>query len=44
MAQVCFYVRCSDCVGLCGNVCCVVGAVKDSGICVGDVMDVEFSV
>ena len=25
---VCFYVRCSDCVGVCGNVCCVAGVVK----------------
>ena len=24
MAHVCFYVCCSDCVGVCGNVCCVV--------------------
>ena len=23
MAHVCFYVCCSDCVGVCGNVCCV---------------------
>ena len=22
-AHVCFYVSCSDCVGVCGNVCCV---------------------
>ena len=27
-----FYVCCSDCVGVCGNVCCVVAVVKDSGI------------
>ena len=33
MAHVCFYVGCSDCVGVCGNVCCVV-----------DVIDVVFSV
>ena len=25
-----FYVCCSDCVGVCGNVCCVVAIVKDS--------------
>ena len=25
----CFYVCCNDCVGVCGNVCCV--TVKDSG-------------
>ena len=28
MAHVCFYVCCSDCVGLCGNVCCVAAVVK----------------
>ena len=26
-----FYVWCSDCVGVCGNVCCVAVVVKDSG-------------
>ena len=25
-----FYVCCSDCVGVCGNVCCVATVVKDS--------------
>ena len=30
MAHVCFYVCCSDCVGVCGNVCCVATVVKDS--------------
>ena len=30
MAHVCFYVCCSDCVGICGNVCCVAAVVKDS--------------
>ena len=33
MAHVCFYVCCSDCVGVCGvcgNVCCVAAVVKDS--------------
>ena len=25
-----FYVCCSDCVGVCGNICCVVAVVKDS--------------
>ena len=30
MAHVCFYVHCSDCVGVCVNVCCVAGVVKDS--------------
>ena len=56
MAHVCFYVCCSDCVGVCGNVCCVAAVVKNSGFlslgvlkyvvcfCVGDVMDVVFSV
>ena len=50
-----FYVCCSDCVGVCGNVCCVAAVVKNSVflalecrsmlcVCVGDVMDVVFSV
>ena len=26
----CFYVCCSDCVGVCGNVCCVAAVVKNS--------------
>ena len=30
MAHVCFYVCCSDSVGVCGNVCCVAGVVKNS--------------
>ena len=39
--------------GVCGNVCCVAAVVKNSGflslgvlkcVCVGDVMDVVFSV
>ena len=25
-----FYVCCSDCVGVCGNVCCVAAVVKNS--------------
>ena len=29
MVQVCFYVCCSDCVGVCGNVCCVVDVVEN---------------
>ena len=29
IAQVCFYVRCSDCVGVCENVGCVAGVVND---------------
>ena len=28
MAHGCFYVCCSDCVGVCGNVCCVAAVVK----------------
>ena len=30
MTHVCFYVCCSDCVGVCGNVSCVAAVVKDS--------------
>ena len=30
MAHVCFYAHCSDCVGVCGNVCCVSAVVKNS--------------
>ena len=29
MAHACFYVCCSDCVGVRGNVCCVVAVVKN---------------
>ena len=29
MAHVCFYVCCSDCVGLCRTGCCVEGVVED---------------
>ena len=32
VAHVCFYVCCSDCVGVCWNVCCVLAVVKDSGV------------
>ena len=28
MAHVCFYVCSSDCVGVCGNVCCVAALLK----------------
>ena len=28
MAHVCFYVCCSDCVGVCGNICCVATVLK----------------
>ena len=47
MAHVCFYVCCSDCVGVCGKVCCVAAVVKNSVffslgvlkcVCVGDVV------
>ena len=53
MAHVCFYVCCSDCVGVCGNICCVAAILKYSGflslgvlkyVCVRGVMDVVFSV
>ena len=30
MAHVCFYVCCSDCVGVCGKVCCVAAIVKNN--------------
>ena len=47
-----FYVCCSDCVGVCGNVCCVAAIVKNSvffypwsvEVCCVFVMDVMFSV
>ena len=26
-----FYVGCSDCLGVCGIVCCVAAVIKDSG-------------
>ena len=29
MAHVCFYICCGDCVGVCGNVCCVASVIKD---------------
>ena len=55
MAHVCFYVCCSDCVGVCGNVCCVASVFKDSAflaldcssmlyVCVRGVIDVVFFV
>ena len=31
MAHVCFYVRCSACVGVCWNICCVAVVVKEGG-------------
>ena len=33
MTPVCFYVCCSDCVGVCKNSCCVAVVVEDSGFC-----------
>ena len=30
MTHVCFYVFCSDCVAVCGYVCCVAAVVKNS--------------
>ena len=30
-----FYVCCSDCVVVCGNVCCVAAVVKNSGFSLG---------
>ena len=35
MAHVCFYVCCNDCMGVCGNVGCVSGVVKDSVFSLG---------
>ena len=32
MEHVCFYDCCSDCVGVCGNVCCVAAVVQNSGL------------
>ena len=32
IAHVCFYVCCSDCVGVCGNGCCVADIVEDAGV------------
>ena len=53
MAPVCFYVCCSDCVVVCGNVCCVADVVEDSVfrlgvlkyvVCLCDGCNVAFSV
>ena len=35
MAHVCFYVCCSGCVGVCGNMCCIAAVVEDSGFSIG---------
>ena len=35
MAHDCFYVCCSDCVGVCENVCCVAAIVKNSFFSLG---------
>ena len=32
MTHVCFYVCCSDSIGVCEIDCCVAAAVKDSGV------------
>ena len=39
VGYVCFYVRCSDCVGVCRNVCCIAGIIKDNGFkpCSGEI-------
>ena len=52
--HVCLYVCCSDCVGVCGNVCCVavvndsefvgLGVLNSVECCVRGVMDVVFAV
>ena len=30
IAHIYFYVSCSNCVGVCGNVCCIAEVVEDS--------------
>ena len=35
IAHVCFYVCCSDCVWVCGNVCCVAVVVEDGVFSLG---------
>ena len=35
MAHICFYVYCSYCVGVCGNVCCVADVIIDSVLSFG---------
>ena len=35
MTNVCFYVCCGECVGVCGNVCCVAAVFKDSVFSLG---------
>ena len=35
MTHVCIYAWCSDCVGVCENVCCVAVVVKDSFLSLG---------
>ena len=54
MAHACFYICCSDCVGVCRNVCYVAaiieyivfshGVLKYVYVCVRNVMNVVFSV
>ena len=35
MAHVCFYMYCSECMGVCVNVCCVPAVVEDSVFSLG---------
>ena len=35
IGHVCYYVCCSDCVRVCGNVCCVAAVVKESVFSLG---------
>ena len=32
--ECCFYVCCSDCVGVCGNICCVAAVIIKNSVCV----------
>ena len=42
MVHVCFYVRCCDCVGVCGNVRSIAGVVEDSFFSLGVVKYVVY--
>ena len=44
MAHVYFYVCCSDCVGVCGNVSCVAAVVEDSGFLRLGVLNLKYGV
>ena len=35
MAHASIYICCGDCVGVCGNICCVAAVVKDSVFSLG---------